>query len=159
MRTQSRLPRRLGVVAGLSAIAAMGMITAGCAKEEEKAPETSTTTTTSTTTSPAAPVSPTEKAPRIEPNAPNLFTPPGPGTATFAGSSPASMVGTSRTAPKAITELRRRLPALIAAPALVIASGLSAGCAPSDSARITGPFASLLTSSTELGPSRSGERN
>ena len=44
MRTQSRLPRRLGVVAGLSAIAAMGMIMAGCAKEEEKAPETSTTT-------------------------------------------------------------------------------------------------------------------
>jgi len=76
MRTQSRLPRRLAVVAGLGAIAAMGMITAGCAKEEEKAPETSTTTTTSTTTSPAAPVSPTEKAPRIEPNAPNLFTPP-----------------------------------------------------------------------------------
>jgi hypothetical protein len=52
----------------------MGIIMAGCAKEEEKAPETSTTTTT--TTSPAAPVSPTEKAPRIEPNAPNLFTPP-----------------------------------------------------------------------------------
>ena len=76
MRTEGRLPRRLAVVAGLSVIAAMGMITAGCAKEEEKAPETSTTTTTSTTTSPAAPVSPTEKAPRIEPNAPNLFTPP-----------------------------------------------------------------------------------
>lgn len=76
MRTHSRLPRRLGAVAGLSAIAAMGMITAGCATEEEKAPETSTTTTTSTTTSPAAPVTPTEKAPRIEPNAPNLFTPP-----------------------------------------------------------------------------------
>jgi hypothetical protein len=75
MRTQSRLPRRLGTVAGLSAIAAMGMIMAGCAAEEEEAPETSTTTTT-TTTSPAAPVSPTEKAPRIEPNAPNLFTPP-----------------------------------------------------------------------------------
>jgi hypothetical protein len=74
MRTQSRLPRRLGTVAGLSAIAAIGMIMAGCAEEEEKAPETSTTTTT--TTSPAAPVSPTEKAPRIEPNAPNLFTPP-----------------------------------------------------------------------------------
>jgi type IV secretory pathway VirB10-like protein len=74
MRTQSRLPKRLAAVAGLSAIAAMGMITAGCAKEEEKAPETSTTTTT--TTSPAAPVSPTEKAPRIDPQAPNQFTPP-----------------------------------------------------------------------------------
>src|SRR6478735_890064 len=76
MRTQSRLPHRLGGVAGLSAIAAMGMIMAGCAKEEEKAPETSTTTTTTTTTSPAAPPSPTEKAPRIDPNAPNQFTPP-----------------------------------------------------------------------------------
>ena len=75
MGTQHRLPRRLAAVAGLSAIAAMGMITAGCAKEEEKAPETSTTTTTSTSTSPAAPVSPTEKAPRIDPQAPNRFTP------------------------------------------------------------------------------------
>jgi kumamolisin len=49
------------------------------------------------------------------------------------------------------------LPALIAAPALVLASGLSAGCAPPDTARITGPFASLLASSTDLGPSRSGD--
>ena len=76
MRTQSRLPHPISAVAGRSAIAAMGMITAGCAKEEEKAPETSTTTTTTTTTSPAAPPSPTEKAPRIDPNAPNQFTPP-----------------------------------------------------------------------------------
>ncbi|HEV7852155.1 MAG TPA: hypothetical protein VGP27_12510 [Mycobacterium sp.] len=76
MRTQSRLPRHLAAVAGLSALAAMGMITAGCAKEQQKAPETSTTTTTTTTTSPAAPVSPTEKAPRIDPQAPNQFTPP-----------------------------------------------------------------------------------
>lgn len=76
MRTQSRLPRRLGVVAGIGAVAAMGMLSAGCAQEEEQAPETSTTTTTTATTSPAAPVSPTEKAPRIDPNAPNQFTPP-----------------------------------------------------------------------------------
>ncbi len=76
MGTQSRLPRRLAAVAGLGAIATMGMITAGCAGKE-KAPETSTTTTTTTTTtSPAAPVSPTEKAPRINPQAPNQFTPP-----------------------------------------------------------------------------------
>jgi hypothetical protein len=74
MRTQSRLPRRIAAVAGLGAIATMGVITAGCAGKE-KAPETSTTTTT-TTTSPAAPVSPTEKAPRIDPQAPNRFTPP-----------------------------------------------------------------------------------
>ena len=76
MNTQCRLPRRLSVIAGLGAIAAMGMITAGCASEEEEAPETSTTTTTSTTTSPAAPPSETQKAPRIDPQAPNLFTPP-----------------------------------------------------------------------------------
>lgn len=76
MRTERRLPRRFAAVAGLGAIAAMGMITAGCAGEEE-APETSTTTTTTTTTppSPAAPVEPTEKAPRIDPQAPNMFTP------------------------------------------------------------------------------------
>ncbi len=77
MRTQTRLPRRIAAVAGLGAIATMGVITAGCAGKE-KAPETSTTTTTTTTTttSPAAPVSPTEKAPRIDPQAPNQFTPP-----------------------------------------------------------------------------------
>jgi hypothetical protein len=74
MGTERRLPRRIAAVAGLSAIAAMGMISAGCAKQE-KAPETSTTTTTTTTTSPAAPVSPTEKAPQINPQAPNSFTP------------------------------------------------------------------------------------
>ena len=40
------------------------------------APDSTTTTTTTTTSpSPAAPVSPTEKAPRIDPQAPNLFTP------------------------------------------------------------------------------------
>jgi hypothetical protein len=76
MATQRRLPHRLAAVAGLGAIAAMGMISAGCAKEE-KAPETSTTTTTTTTTttSPAAPPTETEKAPRINPQAPNQFTP------------------------------------------------------------------------------------
>ena len=78
MKAQSRLPRRLSAVAGLGAIVAMGVITAGCAGEEE-APETTTTTTTTTTTatttSPAAPVTPTENAPRIDPQAPNQFTP------------------------------------------------------------------------------------
>lgn len=53
--------------------------------------------------------------------------------------------------------MRRRLPALIAASAVVAASGLSAGCAPTNSAVIKGPFASLLASSTDLGPSRSGD--
>jgi hypothetical protein len=76
MRTQSRLPHRIAAVAGLGAIATMGLITAGCAGKE-KAPETSTTTTTTTTTttSPPAPVSPTEKAPRLEPGGANQFTP------------------------------------------------------------------------------------
>ncbi len=76
MGTQSRLPLRLSAVAGLGAIITMGVITAGCAGKE-KAPETSTTTTTTTTTttSPAAPPSETEKAPRIDPQAPNQFTP------------------------------------------------------------------------------------
>lgn len=76
MNTRRRLPSRITMIAGFGAIAAMGMITAGCAGEEEKAPETSTTTTTTTTTSPAAPPSETQKAPRIDPQAPNLFTPP-----------------------------------------------------------------------------------
>ena len=53
--------------------------------------------------------------------------------------------------------MRRHLPALIAASSLVVASGLSAGCAPTTSAVITGPFASLLASSTDLGPSRAGD--
>ncbi|MFY9919523.1 MAG: S53 family peptidase [Mycobacterium sp.] len=53
--------------------------------------------------------------------------------------------------------MRRRLPALIAAAVLVVASDLSAGCAPTSSAVITGPVASLLASSTDLGPSRAGD--
>jgi hypothetical protein len=71
------LGRRLAAISGLSAIVAMGAITAACAKEE-KAPETTTTTTTTTTT-PAttgagAPQAPTEKS--INPTGGNLFTPP-----------------------------------------------------------------------------------
>jgi hypothetical protein len=51
----------------------MGALTAACAKEEQKAPETTTTTTT--TTSPPAPApAPTEKS--INPTGGNLFTPP-----------------------------------------------------------------------------------
>jgi type IV secretory pathway VirB10-like protein len=69
-----RLARQLSAVAGGLAIVAMVGLTASCAKEEEKAPETTTTTTTTTTT-PAPPVSPTEKAPRIDPGQPNPFSP------------------------------------------------------------------------------------
>ena len=70
--------RRLAAVAGGGAIVAMVGLTASCAKEEQKAPETSTittTTTTPTTTSPPAPApAPTEKS--INPTGGNLFTPP-----------------------------------------------------------------------------------
>ncbi len=73
----SRLARRLAAVAGGVAIVAMGALTASCAKEEQKAPETSTTTTTTptTTSSPATPApAPSEKS--INPTGGNLFTPP-----------------------------------------------------------------------------------
>ena len=69
--------RRLAAISGLSALIAMGAITAGCAKEE-KAPETTTpTTTTTTTTAPSgagATPAPGEKS--IDPTGGNLFTPP-----------------------------------------------------------------------------------
>ena len=70
------LGRRLVAISGLSAIIAMGAMTAACAKEE-KAPETTTTTTTTTTpatTRAGAPPSPSEKS--INPTGGNLFTPP-----------------------------------------------------------------------------------
>src|SRR5882757_11134567 len=75
----SLVGRRLAVISGVSAIIAMGAITAACAKQE-KAPETTTpTTTTTTATTPAtsgagAPSAPTEKS--INPTGGNLFTPP-----------------------------------------------------------------------------------
>ncbi len=53
--------------------------------------------------------------------------------------------------------MRRRLPALVAASALIAASAMTAGCAPDGSAVITGPYASLLANSTDLGPSRAGD--
>jgi hypothetical protein len=78
MNMQSqRIVRRLSAVAGGLAILAMVGLSASCAKEQQKAPETSTTTTTTTTTTspPAAPpVSPSEKS--INPTGGNLFTPP-----------------------------------------------------------------------------------
>ncbi len=74
----SRLARRLAAVAGGVAIVTMVGVTASCAKEEQKAPETSTTTTTTATTpattSPAAPpAAPSEKS--INPTGGNLFSP------------------------------------------------------------------------------------
>ncbi|MDT7732094.1 MAG: hypothetical protein QOK45_2347 [Mycobacterium sp.] len=72
-----RMARRVAALVGGAAVVTMVGLTASCAKEKQKAPETSTTTTT-TTTSPAtsAPptVAPTEKS--INPTGGNLFTPP-----------------------------------------------------------------------------------
>ena len=74
-----RIVRRVSAVAGGLAIVAMVGLSASCAKEEQKAPETSTTTTTTTPTTTSAPApapapAPTEKS--INPTGGNLFTPP-----------------------------------------------------------------------------------
>lgn len=53
--------------------------------------------------------------------------------------------------------MRRRLPALVGTSAIFVASCLSAGCAPTSSAVINGPYAALLASSTDLGPSSAGD--
>ena len=66
------LGRRLAAISGLTAIIAMGALTAACAKEE-KAPETTTPTTT-TTTRRYDGGDRTEKS--INPTGGNLFTPP-----------------------------------------------------------------------------------
>jgi kumamolisin len=66
------------------------------------------------------------------------------------------MAGTSPTVPRGTAKARRK-PALALVAALIVASGLSAGCAPTKSSVITGPFASLLAASTDLGPSRVGD--
>jgi len=50
----------------------------------------------------------------------------------------------------------RRISAL-AATALVLTTGISAGCARQESGAITGPYASLLASSSDLGPSHSDD--
>ena len=72
------LVRRVAAISGLTVIVAMGALTAACAKEEQKAPETTTTTTTTATTksapAPAPEPAPTEKS--INPTGGNLFTPP-----------------------------------------------------------------------------------
>jgi hypothetical protein len=72
------LGRRIAAISGVTAFIALGALTAACAKEEQKAPETSTTTTTTATTTsapaPAPAPAPTEKS--INPTGGNLFTPP-----------------------------------------------------------------------------------
>lgn len=65
-----RLTRRVAASLGIAAIISMGALTA-CGSEETEAP--SETSTTTTTTTPSA--EPTEKAPRLDPGAPNPFSP------------------------------------------------------------------------------------
>jgi hypothetical protein len=67
---ESRRLSRLGVIAGGTAIVAMGLFTAGCSSTSKESPTTTTTTTTTTTS--VAPA-PTEK--QLDPNGGNLFTP------------------------------------------------------------------------------------
>ena len=70
---RSVLGRRVAAIAGGAAVTAMVVLTASCSSKEEAPSETTTTTTTTTTS--AAPVEPTEKAPRLEPGGPNPFSP------------------------------------------------------------------------------------
>ena len=65
--------RRVAASLGIVAIISMGALTA-CGGEEKEAPsETSTTTTTTTPHRSATPRR--EKAPRLDPNGPNPFSP------------------------------------------------------------------------------------
>ncbi len=66
-----RLTRRVAASLGIAAIISMGALTA-CGGQEKQGPSETSTTTTTTTTSPA---NPTEKAPRLDPNGPNPFSP------------------------------------------------------------------------------------
>jgi len=67
--TSGHFARRLALVAGGSAIIAMGALTASCSTAE-KEPSPSTTTTTTTSVAP----SPTEK--NLTPGGANSFSPP-----------------------------------------------------------------------------------
>ncbi|MBY0285885.1 hypothetical protein [Mycolicibacterium gadium] len=73
---RSVLGRRVAAIAGGAAVTAMVVLTASCSSDEEAPSETTETTTSeTTTTTSAAPVEPTEKAPRLEPGGPNPFSP------------------------------------------------------------------------------------
>jgi kumamolisin len=54
----------------------------------------------------------------------------------------------------AITETKRRLSALLVAATLLVAADICGGCGSTAPAAITGPFASLLAASDDLGPSQ-----
>ncbi len=66
-----RLTRRVAASLGIAAIISRGALTACGGQKNEGPSETSTTTTTTTTSS----ANPTEKAPRLDPNGPNPFSP------------------------------------------------------------------------------------
>lgn len=68
-----RLPRRVAASLGIAAIISMGALTACGGQDKEGPSESSTTTTTTTATTTSA--NPTEKAPRLDPNGPNPFSP------------------------------------------------------------------------------------
>jgi ABC-type glycerol-3-phosphate transport system substrate-binding protein len=67
-----RWARRLALVAGGSAIIAMGALTAGCSGTESPAPSSTSTTTTTSSVAPSP--TPTEKS--INPTGGNSFSPP-----------------------------------------------------------------------------------
>ena len=69
-----RLTRRVAASLGIAAIISMGALTA-CGNEKTNGPSETSTTTTTTTTTTTPPASPTEKAPRLDPNGPNPFSP------------------------------------------------------------------------------------
>jgi hypothetical protein len=70
------MARRVAALVGGAAVVTMVGLTASCAKEEQKAPETSTTTTTTTTTTTSAAPAPAPTEKSINPTGGNLFTPP-----------------------------------------------------------------------------------
>ncbi|MEZ0054288.1 hypothetical protein ABIA30_005328 [Mycobacterium sp. MAA66] len=66
--------RRLVAVAGVGSLLTLGVLMSGCGKSGQQAPPSTPTTTTTTTTSVTVTPSTTDKD--INPNGPNLFTPP-----------------------------------------------------------------------------------
>ena len=72
-----KLSTRIGLVLGGAAIVGMTALTAGCGQDKDKPAETPEPTKTSGAPAPTsgANVSPTEKAPTLQPGGPNSFTP------------------------------------------------------------------------------------
>ena len=80
MMENSNAVRLARVVGGAAVLAGLAASIASCGGNGSNAPSTTqsptTTTTTTQSATPGAPrTAPTEKAPRIDPSEPNLFTP------------------------------------------------------------------------------------